>query len=207
MPAEPSEQRSREPEEHERNENEDVRVGGQREDPARLLDTAQVCERDEQDDHETHRDAMLRQPLELGDRDDGRDTGRHRHRDGEDVIDHERRARDQRRVFSEVLAAHDVGTAAARVGEDRLAVRDRDQDQQHVDRERDRNELREAEREARATDGDDEENLLGRVRGGGNRVGREDRERDRLRDALVFLLRGCDRPAYEQPLERVEHGG
>ena len=35
------------PEEHERDENDDVRVGGEREDAARLLDAAQVRERDD----------------------------------------------------------------------------------------------------------------------------------------------------------------
>ena len=76
-----------------------------------------------QDDREAHRDAVLLEPFELRDRDDGGDTGRHRHRDREDVVDHQRRARDERRVLAEVLAAHDVGAAAARVREDRLAVR------------------------------------------------------------------------------------
>ena len=50
---------------------------------------------------------------------------RDRHRDGEDVVDEQRRARDQRRHLAEVLAADDVRAAAARIGEDRLAVRRR----------------------------------------------------------------------------------
>jgi len=45
-----------------------------------LLDPTQVGQRDQQDDAETYRDAMFREPLELWDRDNGRDAGRHRNR-------------------------------------------------------------------------------------------------------------------------------
>ena len=145
------------------------------------------------------------EPLELRDRDDRGDAGRDRHRDGEDVVDEQRRARDERRVLAEVLAADDVGAAAARVREDRLPVRRRDDREQERDRDRDRDKLREPEREARRPDRDDEEDLLGRVRGRRDRVGREDRERDRLGDALVFLLGRRQRPADEESLQRVEH--
>ena len=128
--AEPTEPRLRQPEEHHRGDDDDVGVRREREQAARLLDPAQVRERDEQDDHEADRDAMLREPVELRNRDDGGDAGRDRHRDGEDVVDEQRRARDQRRVLAEVLAADDVGTATARVGEDRLPVRRRDEREQ-----------------------------------------------------------------------------
>ena len=85
--AEPAEPRLREPQEHHRGEDEDVGVRREREQPARLLDAAQVGDRDEEDDHDAHRDAMLLESLELRDRDDRRDTGGDRHRDREDVVD------------------------------------------------------------------------------------------------------------------------
>ena len=94
---------------------------------------------DEHDQHEPERDAvLLRGPWNCRDRDDRGDAGRDRHRDGEDVVDEQRRARDQRRVLAEVLAADDVAAAAARVGEDRLAVRRDDDREQDRDRDRDR---------------------------------------------------------------------
>ena len=147
------------------------------------------------------RDAMLGEVLERGNRHDGGDARGDRHRDGEDVVDEQRRAGDQRRVLAEVLAADDVAAAAARVGEDRLPVRRDDDREQDRDRDADRDERVEAEREARAADRDDEEDLLGRVRGRGDGVGREDRERDGLRDPLVFHLRRGQRPADEYALD------
>ncbi len=126
--------------------------------------------------------------------------GGDRHRDGEDVVDEQRRARDERRVLAEVLAADDVAAAAARVGEDRLAVRRDDDREQQRDRDADRDERVEAEREARPADRDDEEDLLGGVRGRRDGVGREHRERDRLRDALVLHLGRGQRPTDQDPL-------
>ncbi len=119
--------------------------------------------------------------LELRDRDDRGDAGRDRHRDREDVVDEQRSARDQRRQLAEVLAADDVRTTAARVSEDRLAVRGHDDRQQDRDHDRDRHELRQPEREARRRDRDDEQDLFGRVRGRRDGVRREHRQRDGLR--------------------------
>ena len=151
--------------------------------------------------------AMVREALELRDRDDRRDAGRDRHRDGEDVVDEQRRAGDQRRVLAEVLAAHDVAAAAARVGEDRLAVRERDDREQDRDRDRDRDQRVEPEREARRAERGDEEDLLGRVRRRRDRVGGEDRERDGLRDALVLLLGRRQRPTDQEPFDNGHQAG
>ena len=57
-----------------------------------------------------------------------------RHGDGEDVVGQQRRPGDERRRLAEVLAGHDVGPAARRVGVDRLAVRDDDDHQQDARR-------------------------------------------------------------------------
>ena len=160
-------------------EDDDVEVGRDREDPARLLDAAQVGERDERRRARGRAAPAGRRGPERRDRDDRGDAGRDRHRDGEDVVDEQRRAGDERRVLAEVLAADDVGAAAARVGEDRLPVRRRDDREQDRDRDRDRDQRVEPEREARRPDDGDEEDLLGRVGGRRDGVGREDRQRDR----------------------------
>ena len=150
---------------------------------------------------------MLREVVERRDRHDRGDAGRDRHRDGEDVVDEQRRACDERRVLAEVLAADDVAAAAARVGEDRLAVRRDDDREQDRDRDADRDERAEAEREARPADRDDEEDLLGRVRGRRDRVGREHRERDGLRDPLVFHLGRGQRSPDQDPLDECHAVG
>ena len=186
-------------------EHEDVEVRRQREDAARLLDAAQVRERDQRDRRETQQHAFVRQRMQRGDRRDRAHARAHRHRDGEDVVDEQRRARDHRRARAEVLAADDVRAAAARIREDRLAVRRDDDREQHRDDDRDRNELREPEGQARSADRDDEQDLLRRVRGRRDGVGGEDRERDRLDDALVFLLGGRQGATHEHAFEAVEH--
>ncbi len=96
--------------------------------------------------HEADRDTVVDDGVvELRDRDDRGDARRYRHRDRQDVVDEDRRGRDERRQLAVVLAADDVRRAALRVRVDRLAVRrddDRDQDR---DTDRDRDELVEAE--------------------------------------------------------------
>ena len=53
----------------------------------------------------------------------------------------------------------------------------------------------------------DEEDLLGRVGGGGDGVGGEDRQGDDLDEALVVLLGRGDRRPDEDPLQRRVHTG
>ena len=142
------------------------------------------------------------EPLERGDRDDGGDAGRDRHRHGEDVVDQQRRAGDERRALAEVLAAHDVGAATARVGEDRLAVRRDDDREQDGDDDRDRDELVEAERQARcrrhATT-----NRISSVAYAVDEIASD----ENTASAMVFGRRWCScsvvamRPADQQPLQ------
>ena len=155
---------------------------------------------------EPEHDPVVGEAVERRDRDDGGDAGRDRHRDGEDVVDEQRRAGDERRVLAEVLAADDVAAAAARVGEDRLAVRERRRSRAGArPRSRSGPACRGPSARLDAADRGDEEDLLGGVRGRRDRVGGEDRQRDRLRDALVLLLGRGERPADEQPLDDRQH--
>ena len=124
----------------------DVAVGRHREELAGFLQPAQVAERDDADQHKPERDALVGQAAKLRNRDQRGDAGRDRHRDGEDVVEQDRRAGQQRRLGAEVLAADDVGAAAARVGEDRLAVARDDDRQQERDRDADRHQHVEPER-------------------------------------------------------------
>ena len=131
--------------------------------------------------------------------------GRDRHRHGQHVVDHQRRAGDEARVLADVLLAHDVGAAAVGVGEDHLPVRDDDDREQHAHDDRDRHELAEPEGEARRAERGDEEDLLGRVRGRRQRVGREHRQRDGLGEPLLLHLGRGERTPDEQSLQRAEH--
>ena len=94
-----AEERAGEAVDDERAEHQHVEVGGDREDPSRLLDAAHVQQRDEHDEH--RRPSSTRwsaQARERGDRDDRGDAGRDRHRHREHVVDHQRRAGDERRA-------------------------------------------------------------------------------------------------------------
>src|SRR5205823_6557046 len=124
---------------------------------------------------------------------DGSHAGRDRHGHGQDVVDEQRRAGDQRRVLPEILAADDVGTAAAGIGKDRLAVGRDDDGQQDGDDDRDRDEVVEAEGQAGPTYGGDEQDLLGGVRRRGDGVRGERRQGDALGQEVVLLLAGVDR--------------
>ncbi len=117
-----------EPVADERHERHHVDVGGRGEDQARLLQPTEVGQRHQDDEGEDDLDAVGPQVVEG--RRDGCGAGRDRHRDGEDVVDDERRRRDERRHPAEVLPRHDVGAAAVRVGVDGLAVAGDDDGQQ-----------------------------------------------------------------------------
>ena len=130
-----------------RPEDDDVHVGGAGEQAAGLLHAPQVGDRHEGDEAQADRDPLGPQ---LGERrGDGRHAGRHRHRDGQDVVDEQRGAGHEGRHLAEVVAAHDVRAAAARVGVDRLAVAGDHQHEQHHDDDRDGHELVERDGEAR----------------------------------------------------------
>jgi hypothetical protein len=105
-----------------------------------------------------------------------------------------------RRQETEVVAGHDVGTARARVGLDRLPVR-KDQERQH-------DEQRDGDRHDKAERGDpygrdgDAQDLLGRVGRRREVVAREHSQRSRLAEPLVRQSLGVQgRP--EQPTLRA----
>src|SRR3954470_18174061 len=84
--------------------------------------------------------------------------------------------------------AHDAPPAVG-TAKDPLPVRHDDDGEQDRHHHRDRYELAQTEGQARRTEGRDEQNLFGRVRRRRQRIGREDRERDRLREPLLLDLR------------------
>ncbi len=105
------------------------------------------------------------------------DSGGDRHGDGQDVIDEQGARHGQAGLGSEVGIGHLVVAAAARVGVDVLAVGRDDGEHQHDDREGDPGAVL-VRRDAR--DRQDQQDLTGGVRHGGERVGREDGKGDPL---------------------------
>ncbi len=196
--AEVAEVRAEQPDADERDQREHIHIGGAREEPPGLLHAPQVADGHQRDEEDAHRDAEL-----LGRRERGRDrgnAGRHRHGDREHVVDEQRAARDERGRDAEVLPRHDVRAAAARIGEEGLAVARRDDGEQHDDDQRQRHQVAEGEHARHGHQ--DEEDLLGRVGRGGDRVRGEDRQGDDLAEPLMVLFARRDRAADEDPLER-----
>ena len=101
-----------------------------------LADAPQVAEGQHRDEGEAQRDAMVVPFRERGG--DGSHPGRDADGHRQDVVDQQRRPRDQARGLPDVLLGHDVGAAAARIGVDRLAVREGDDEQEHGDHGADR---------------------------------------------------------------------
>ena len=175
-------------------------VGGEPEDPPGLPDPEEVPVGEERDEGEGDP-----HPVPVDGRSDGAERlhpGRHRDGHGEDVVDEQRDAGDLRGQQAEVVPGDDVGPAGGRVGLDRLAV---GEDQDGLDQHH-RSGDREDEREGRRPDHghEDAQDLLGRVRDRGQVVRREDGERRRLAEPLVFEpLRG-ERGPEEEPLRGGE---
>ena len=117
----------------------DVEVRRRREQAAGLPHAAQVRHHDQSEQRERQRDLMAAQRRDR--RRDRRDAGRDRHRHRQRVVDHQRGRRDQRRSRPEVLAAHDVRAAAARIRVQGLAVARGHDRQQCDDDQRDRHEI------------------------------------------------------------------
>ena len=145
--------------------------------------------------------------MERRDRDDGSHAGRDRHRHRQHVVDQQRRGGQDRRILAEVFSAHDVGTAARGIGEDRLAIRNHHDHQQHGHDYRDWDEFVETESEAGGARRDHEQDLLGGVRRRRNGVGAEDRKADQLADALMIQIGRRDWLAHQQSFQRRGHVG
>ncbi len=163
-------------------------VGRDREEIARLPQAPKVHGRDPGDEEHAERDAIVVEDGERGG--DGGHARGHAHRDRQHVVDEQRGPGDEPGHLAQVVLGDDVGAAALGIGQDGLPVRaDHDRDQ-HRDREPDRNRVDER---GGARDHQDQQDLLGGVRHRGERVGREDRERGRLREPLVPGLRRSER--------------
>ena len=109
-------------------------------------------------------------------RDDGGDrcdAGGHRDRHGHHVVEDQGRRREDRRHRVDVRLRHGVRATARRVRVGDLAIRGRDDEEQQGDRDRDRHGEDEP---GRAGGHQHEDDLLGGVGRGADRVGREDGE-------------------------------
>ena len=143
-------------------------------------------------------DPMLVRPRDR--RPDREDPGHDRDDHGHHVVEEERGRRHQPRQGTEVLLAHDVGPAAARVRPDRLAVRDDHDRHQRGDRDRDRHDV--ALRRGRGREQHDED-LAGGVGDRRQRVGGEDRQRQDLGEQRVLEPSGREGAAEDHTLDHT----
>ena len=132
----------------------------------------------------------------------GRRDGEHargdRHRGGQDVVGEERGGGDEPGGGAEVLLRDDVRPAAVRIRVDRLAVREHHDREQRRDHDRDRHD-----QVARGERGRDqhEQARLGGVGHRRERIRREDRQREPLRQELALELRERHPSPDKRPLQ------
>ncbi len=177
-------------------------VGGHRERPARLLEAAQVAEGHEH--HHADADLQLVRADRRDRRRHRRRSRRHLDRHRDHVVDQQRDRADLRDPRAEVLPGHHVGAAGPDVDHDDLAVREhheRHHEQDDQGQRQDQGERRQAgHRQQRDQD------LLGAVGGGGDAVGRQDAERERLGQPLLAELLVDERRPEQLRLRRIPEG-
>jgi hypothetical protein len=178
-------ERPDQPDENEGAEADDVDVGRAGEQPAGLLQPAEVGEGHDGDEPETDLDPFGPEYRECGG--DRGDASGDRDGHGQDIVDEQGGPCHQGREFAEVLAADDIRASAARIGMDRLAVTRDDQNEQDHDDDRDRDQLIQGDGEPSGGH-QDEEDLLAGVGGGGDRVGGEHGQRGRFAEPLLVFV-------------------
>ena len=176
-------------------EHHDEAVGRECEQQAGLAHAAEVADGQDHNAGERQGQLVRREAGRCGrQREDSR---RDRHRDRQHVVGEQRCTRQERRKRAEVLPRKDVRAAAGGIGLHALAVGEDDDGQQGRDPDRDReHEVKRRERHAH----EHRHRGLRRVRDGRDRVRREDRQRERLREERVLELAGRARGADQRPL-------
>ena len=183
----------------ERRDRSDVDVGRAGEHDPRLADPAKVAEHEYRDEREPDQD-----PLVVEDRREARDcgdAGRGRGRHGEDVVDEQRRGRNESRQRPQVVARDDVAPAAVRVRGDDLRLREDDDREHPDDRERHRREENEC---TYPREREHAHRFLGGVRARRDVVRPEDRETGDDREPLGGFSLNAERRAEQDPADGLE---
>lgn len=193
----PGEQPQHAPQQHAAD-REHEQVGRDGEGDPGLLEPAQVAEGQQHQDHQRDRDLVRLEELQQGA--DVLDTGRDRHRDGQDVVDQQRAGDEHAPVGAEVLGGDLEVAAAALVGPDVLPVGGDDGEEDHHDgRGHPRGVL--VHDEPFGPEG--QQDLLGRVRHRRQRVAGEHGQRDALGEKLLVLLGAAQSASQKHPLHKV----
>ena len=160
---------------------------------AGIVDAAQIdnCKYDE--DGQAQEQGVLLQAGNCGD--ECADSGRDADSRSEDVVDHQRRGSEESRAFAQVLGCYGVGTAALRVGVDRLAVGEVNDHQQNNDGGRDRNDEVYAQQSER---NEQRQRGFGTIGCGTERVQTKDGDTGERANRFPALLTGCERLSKEQ---------
>ncbi len=172
-------------------------VGREGEEEAGLPHAAQVHQGEKHEHQQADRHLVRLQ------RGHGRRQGQHArhdaHRHGEHVVNQQRRGGHEAGVRAQVLAGHDVGPAAVRVGVDGLPVGEDDDGQQGGDGHRDGDDQVGRRQRGGHQDG---QRGLGGVGHGREGVRGEDRQGQHLRQQLLLQALDRDRAAEQGALER-----
>ena len=131
---------------------EDEQVRWQHIDQSVFAYAAQADQREQQKNEQADRERM--RDKRWNGRDERADAGGDTHTDVEQVVEHERRSREQADTLAEVLAGDGVRAAALRIGCDGLPVGKVDDQQQQDDRDADRHHIADTERRRRDEDGE-----------------------------------------------------
>ena len=188
----------RQPGQHQDADREDETVGRDGEQRPGFLHPPQVGQGDQDDEADGQLDLVR---VERGDGGgDGEHAGHHRHRNGEDVVGEQRRGGHQSRERPEVVLAHDVGAAAARVGADRLPVGDHHHRHQRGDGDGDRHD-----QVGRHQAGPHQhhKDLLRGVGHRRERVRGEHRQSQDLRQERVLQLAAGEAAADQDPFDQI----
>ena len=181
----------------------DEAVGGDREHGPGLPHAAQVHQRDHgHDDHRDDRGVRLQRGERRG---QVRHARGHRHRDGQRVVDHQCAGDRQANPLPEVGAGHLVVPAAGRVRVHVLPVGGHHDQHQHPDGQRDPRRVAGEQRDA--ADRQHDQDLLGGVGHGGERVAGEHREGYPLRQQCVAEFVALHGAPDQHPLDNPEHHG
>jgi hypothetical protein len=122
-------------------------------------------------------------------------------RDGDDVIDQQRRGRDLRHPWPEIFPRHDVGTAGAGVGHHDLAIRRGHQSKNHQDHADQRQQKHECGHPGSRQQLNHD--LLRAIRGRRDRIRRKRPERNGIRQLLMLKVVGDHWLPEESPLPAV----
>ncbi len=177
----------------------DVKIRRPRKCSPRFLHPAKVHHGHHRNTEQTYGHRPLRVKTECGFH--GKDTTGDAYRNGEDVVDEQRRSSHQGGNLAKILTADDVGTATGWIGHDGLSVRQNHDGEEYAHHDRNRHDRTKGRKPDARLNCHNDHDFVGRIRRRGDCVGSKHRESDALAEPLVTFIRRGDRLSDEYPLD------